>query len=792
MRHWTAGLLLVFLGAAAQAADPVDYARDVKPLLAKNCYACHGATQQKAKLRVDSAAALLKSEKPVVEPGKSKESLLIQAVLGSDGLTPMPYKKPPLSAAEVATLRNWIDQGAKAPEKEPSVAFTHWAFVPPARHPSPTVKDATWPRNPLDRFVLSRLEHAGLSPSREADRTTLIRRLYLDLLGLLPSIPEVDAFVADERPDAYERLVDRLLSSPHHGERWGRHWLDLARYADSNGYSIDAPREIWSYRDWVVAALNRDLPFDQFVTEQMAGDLLPNATTDQIVATGFHRNTQINQEGGIDPEQFRVDAVADRVATTGVVFLGLTLGCARCHDHKFDPISQKEYYQLFAFLNSQDEPSLPLATPTLAAKRAAIQEQIRILADEALTYQKAWLSGQTEEQRDQIPRNIEVILNLGFEQRDRKQRQTLLAYFKDRDAGMYERLLTLAELEKREPKFPTTMVLKERSKPRETRVHLGGDFTRPGDQVAPGVLGVLHPLQSPRLQSGGLASRLALARWLVDPANPLTARVTVNRLWQAYFGQGLVETENDFGTQGTQPTHPELLDWLATEFMAQGWSMKAMHRLIVTSATYRQASAHRAELAKVDPYNKLLGRQTRLRLEGEIVRDAALSASGRLNGRVGGPGVFPPQPEGVFRFTQVPRDWTASTGPDRYRRGMYTYFWRSAPHPALTVFDAPNAAETCTKRVRSNTPLQALTLLNDEAFHELAQALADRVLRERLPSENERLRYAFRLCVAREPSSAEQERLAMFLKEQADGEARIAWMAVARVLLNLDEFITRE
>jgi uncharacterized protein DUF1553/uncharacterized protein DUF1549/cytochrome c len=816
MTRWLPSLILLLVPCFVRA-EPIDYLRDVKPILAKHCYSCHGAAQQKGGLRADTAVSLLKGGKggSALVAGKSKESLLIQAVIGADGVTPMPYKKPPLAAVEIGKLRDWIDQGAKAPDKETpdTGSAKHWAFIPPTRPALPVVKNEAWVKNALDRFILARLEKEGLSPSPEAERATLIRRLYLDLVGLLPSVQEVDQFVAEQSPEAYERLVDRLLASPHYGERWGRHWLDLARYADSNGYSIDAPREIWSYRDWVINALNRDLPFDQFVIEQMAGDLLPNARTDQIVATGFHRNTQINQEGGIDVEQFRVDAVADRVATTGVVFLGLTLGCARCHDHKYDPITQKEYYQLFAFLNNQDEPTLPLASPELAVKREAIQAQIRVLAEESLSYQKTWLSGLSEEERHKIPRNIEVILNLGFEQRDKKQRQTLLTYFKTRDAGMYERLQTIADLEKREPKFPTTMVLKERAKPRETFVHIKGDFTRKGEKVTPGVPAVLHSQQTPPTHpsqggdkgasppyeggAGGVvgSSRLDLARWLANPANPLTARVTVNRIWQVYFGKGLVETENDFGTQGTPPSHPELLDWLATELIAQRWSLKGMHKLIVMSATYRQASRHCSDLAKIDPQNRLLGRQNRLRLEAEIIRDAALSASGQLNDKVGGPSVFPPQPEGIFRFTQVPRDWTASLGPDRYRRGMYTYFWRSAPHPALVVFDAPNAAETCTRRVRSNTPLQALTLLNDVAFNELAQGLADRLLREVAANDAERLRVLFRLCLCREPLPREIERLRSFLaqqKQECGDDVKAVWTAAARVVMNLDEFVTRE
>ncbi len=816
-------LLLIGLGLVptASAAAPVDYLRDVKPLLAQHCYACHGAKAHKSGLRLDSAAAIREGGQhgPAVTPGKSGDSLLIRALEGAPGVTRMPFKRPPLSPAQVAVLKAWIDAGARAPAEEKPAdeakSATHWAFLPPVRAPLPAVKDPHWPRNPIDRFILARLDREGITPSPEADRTTLIRRLSLDLLGLPPPPAEVDAFVQDMRPDAYERLVDRLLASPHYGERWGRHWLDLARYADSNGYSIDGPREIWKYREWVVNALNRDLPFRQFVIEQMAGDMLPGATPEQQVATGFHRNTQINQEGGIDPEQFRVEAVADRVHTTGVVFLGLTLGCARCHDHKFDPITQKEYYQLFAFLNNQDEPTLALASPELAAKREVLQAQIQKLAAEYTARQDAWLKGLTDEQRGGLKREIQVILNLGFEQRDAKQKRTLMAFFKTHEPDLYQRLKAISDLESRQPKFPTTMILKERAKPRETYIHIKGDFTRKGERVFPGVPAVLPPLA---VGQGGdtprSPNRLDLARWLVEPRNPLTPRVTVNRIWQHYFGKGLVETENDFGTQGSPPTHPELLDWLATEFIAQDWSLKAVHRLIVTSATYRQSSRHRPELARLDPNNHLLARQARLRLEAEVIRDEGLRASGLLNPALGGPSVFPPQPAGVFRFTQVPREWKANTDGGRYRRGLYTYFWRAAPYPALTVFDAPDAASTCTRRVRSNTPLQALTLLNDEAFLEFAQALAVRVLREAPAGETPRLEYLFRLCLARRLSPSEGQRLARFLREQLDGfrqapaEARAllparlpdgmdtsqlaAWTATARVLLNLDEFITRE
>jgi hypothetical protein len=832
MRCLLTAFLSLFLTGSAARADGVDYLRDVKPLLARHCYFCHGVKNHKADLRVDTGVAIRKGGKggPIVVPGKSQDSLLMLAVEGAEGMTRMPYKKPPLPPKEVAILKAWIDAGARTPADEKpddgNYAAAHWAFVPPVRPALPPVKDARWVRNPIDRFILARLEREGMAPSPEADRVTLIRRLSLDLLGLPPSLAEIDAFASDPRPDAYERLVDRLLQSPHYGERWGRHWLDLARYADSNGYSIDGPREIWKYREWVINALNQDMPFQQFVIEQMAGDMLPHATTDQRVATGFHRNTQINQEGGIDLEQFRVEAVADRANTVGVVFLGLTLGCARCHDHKFDPITQKEYYQLFSFLNNQDEPTLALANATLAARGEAIQAKIRKLADEAIDQQGLWLKSLSDEQRSQINREIQVILNLGYEQRDRKQKQTLLAFFKKREPAVYASLKTLNELEQSMPKYPTTMVLRERPKGRETYVHINGDFTRHGERVGPGVPAVLQPLTGVNNPN-----RLDLARWLVAPNNPLTARVTVNRIWQRYFGKGLVETENDFGTQGSLPTHPELLDWLATEFVSpapspgelkstqppdgvKGWSLKALHRLIVTSATYRQSSRQRADQEKVDPYNRLLGRQSRLRLEAEVIRDEGLAASGLLNRTIGGPSVYPPQPAGVFRFTQVPREWKASTGGDRYRRGLYTYFWRAAPHPALMVFDAPDAAGSCTRRVRSNTPLQALTLLNDEAFLEFARALAGRVLNEAPAGQAAQLGYLFRLCLARPPRAAECQRLLSFLDQelqeyrQAPADARAllfaqlppemdvprlaAWTAVARVVLNLDEFVTRE
>jgi mono/diheme cytochrome c family protein len=824
------GVPVVLLLSPAQpgAAGPVDYVRDVKPIFARHCAACHGPDKQRAGLRLDTAAAVLRggNSGPAVVSGKSADSLLVHAVTGTRGAKPMPPKEPRLTPQQIDLLKRWIDQGAPVPAAELAAsarpASRHWAFRKPVRPAEPAVKDIAWVRNPIDRFVLARLEKEGIAPSPEADRITLLRRVSLDLLGLPPSPRDVDEFLNDPCPDAYERLVDRLLASPHYGERWGRHWLDAARYADSNGYSIDAPRSIWKYRDWVIAALNRDLPFDRFTTEQLAGDLLPNATPDQKIATGFHRNTSINEEGGINLEQFRIESVVDRVNTTGTVWLGLTVGCCQCHDHKFDPLSQREYYQLFAFLNNVDEPNLELLTPEQAKTReqvrarvAALEKQRQALDPYTPEREDRWEKSLSPEARLKLPKNIQAILDIPENGRVPKQKQTLTAYYRQLDlarhavGGLADPLPFLsaahaatarfrfavdrqiAALKKKEPAVVTTMVVQERKTPRTTTVLLGGDFTRPGAAVTPGVPAVLHPITAHGTPPGNL-NRLDLARWLVSPENPLMARVIVNRFWQAYFGTGLVETDNDFGTQGTPPSHPELLDWLATEFQRQGWSMKAMHRLIVTSATYRQASRHRPELAALDPRNRLLARQTRLRLEAEIVRDAALTATGLLTPAVGGPSVYPPQPEGVYRFTQVPRDWKASEGPARYRRGMYTFFWRSAPHPGLIVFDAPESVATCTRRNRSNTPLQALTLLNDQAFYEFARALAARVLREAKPTDAERLRHAFRLCLARPPSAAEANRLRELFAEQGDVPAQEVWTAVARVLLNLDEFITRE
>jgi hypothetical protein len=737
----------------------------------------------------------------------------------------------------------------------PQAASRHWAFIAPAPVQPPQVKHAGWVRNPIDNFILARLEKEQIRVSPEADRVTLLRRLSLDLIGLPPTVAEVAAFVEDRSHDAYERQVERLLASPQFGERWGRHWLDVARYADSNGYSIDAPRSVWKYRDWVIGALNRDLPFDQFVIDQLAGDLLPAATLDQKIATGFHRNTQINQEGGIDPEQFRVESVIDRVNTTGTAFLGLTIGCAQCHDHKFDPITQADYYRLLAFFNNamddghgKGAPEGMLEVPGEFEDAGDLQKQLEEAEADldryVSTYAHAivnWEKSLTSDQREKLASDARQGLALPWEQRKIAQKRAAYAAFRPEDSEFNSRHSRFVKLEKREPKPVTTLVMAERTEPRESFVFLKGDFTRKGQSVTPGVPAVLHSLVPLLPGTSPTPSRLDLAGWIVDRKNPLTARVAVNRIWQEYFGRGLVETENDFGTQGSPPTHPELLDWLANEFMAptvaveggrssietaggstprphhasqksQPWSLKHLHRLIVTSATYRQSSRARLDLASIDPDNKLLARQTRLRLGAEVVRDVCLRVSGLLVERVGGPSVFPPQPDGVMKLGQLKREWNVSTGADRYRRGMYTFWWRATPYPALAVFDAPDAFSVCTRRLRSDTPLQALTLLNDETFVECARALAARVLRQGPKSETGRLELAFRLCLARAPVKSERNSLLDLLRSELAAEARTlrdttgqsntkadggvqqlaAWTAVSRVLLNLDETITRE
>jgi Protein of unknown function (DUF1549)/Protein of unknown function (DUF1553)/Planctomycete cytochrome C len=844
-------LVLGFLAAGAcllQGADPaarpdakklppatpgtIDFQRDIKPILTRSCVSCHGPEKQRGGLRLDSRVATLEggNSGQVLKPGDADRSRLLRIVAGLDPDVQMPPKgKTRLTAAEVGHLRAWVEQGLKWPETGTTVTqgpkTNHWAFQPVRRPKLPAVKNRSWVRNGVDHFILARLEKEGLKPSPEADRTTLIRRLSLDLTGLPPTPEEVDAFLADTRPGAYDRLVERLLSSPHYGERWARHWLDAARYADSDGYEKDTGRPFaWRWRDWVIHALNRDLPYDRFVIEQLAGDLLPGATVEQKVATGFHRNTLTNREGGVDQEQFRVEAVVDRVNTTSRVFLGVTLGCAQCHDHKYDPFTQKEYYRLFAFFNSDVEANIPAPTPASESayqkEKAAFDRARAALTKQLAERLTAWENGLKETGRAKLPAAVQKALAIKAAKRTPAQRKALNGYVSKQDREYARLVKALTALDRKAPKPPLAQTL-ALGKTRRTHVLVRGDFLRPGAEVDPGVPAVLAGQKGLKAKA---PNRLALGRWIASPKNPLTGRVLVNWVWHKYFGRGIVATLEDFGTQGERPSHPELLDWLATELVAPtrtggnaaGWSLKELHRLIVTSATYRQSSHVSPELLKCDPLNVLLARQGRHRLEAELIRDAALKASGLLVPAVGGPSVRPPQPPGISELTYAnSARWVESTGPDRYRRGLYIWFQRTSPYPMLLTFDAPDSNVCVVRREKSNTPLQALTLMNDTVFVECAQALGRRMLADRPKGTVEdRLQRGFRLCLGRQPSEPEMQRLIalhgefLSLARANPAEAAklagqgwppgvpapeaAAWTALARTLLNLDEFITRE
>jgi mono/diheme cytochrome c family protein len=994
----------LFLATAVAHAAPVDFARDVQPLFAEHCLECHGPDDSKGGLVLTSrelALKALKSGAHGIVPGKPDESEMITRLASADPEEQMPppkhRAKHPVKARDIEVLRQWIAEGAKF--------VAHWAYTPVTRPKG----------SGIDEFIRAKLAEKGIASSPEADRITLIRRVHYDLLGLPPTLEEVDTFVQDQSPKAYEAMLDRAFASERFGERWGRHWLDMARYADSDGYEKDRPRpDAWRYRDWVIRAINDDLPFDQFTIEQLAGDLLPDATPEQIVATAFNRQTLTNTEGGTDQEQFRIEACMDRTETLGTIWLGLTVGCARCHTHKYDQITQKEYYQLFAYFNNGDEvnrqvPSspeawteyekkngdavkkliplrqaldaakaeLPVKLPewekgikdrlTKAAAAKAVQKfeplpvsnakalsaklqkqadgsflaqnkapkidsytleinghakpitalQIEVLPDASLpgqgpgnhkngnfvltkltatlqrgkttqelilhspkadfeqkTFtadktldaddQTGWaVAGATgkkhalslqfadpvilqpndkltlrldqnykqishtigrfrvlvasEETEDSIaPEAIRKILS---EEPKRRNPVVILPLWEwmakvDPEVVAADRALKEAESKLPKPPVMDVRVIAQRSNnPRKTNLLHRGDFLQPADEVVPAALGILPPVKG--------ASRLDLARWLVSRNNPLTPRVTVNHFWNRLFGEGLVRTVADFGVRGEPPTHPELLDWLADEFMKQGWSRKKILKTIMMSATYRQSSAIPLNLPpkvmEIDPKNTLLWRQNRLRVDGEIVRDLYLAASGLLSAKIGGPSVFPPIPEGIDALSYAGNfKWTTSKGEDRYRRGMYTFFKRTAPHPDLTTFDCPDANTTNVKRTVSNTPLQALTTLNAEAFSEAAQALAKRVLTDAaLKDDASRLTRALRACVSREPTKHELTAMTKLLDEARytykngppdEAKAAIgphavsnipasenaAWVATARIVLNLDELITRE
>lgn len=843
---WLAAFLVTPLTVAGQQ---IVYAQDVEPIFHKKCYGCHGAGQQMSGLRLDDRVAALKGgySGAVIVPGNAAGSKLIDRVTNDKNGFRMPPVGPRLTQAETAALKAWIDSGAEWPATGAKTALQAaarsqlWSLQQVSRPKPPSVKNAAWVRGPIDAFILSRLESRGIQPSKEASKAVLLRRVSFDLTGLPPTPQELRAFLADERPEAYQEVVDRLLASPHYGERWARQWLDLARYADSDGYEKDLNRpHAWRWRQWVIDSLNAGMPFDQFTVAQIAGDLLPGVSTDLRVATGFHRNTLRNREGGVKEPQTFFEETVDRTNTTATVWLGLTVGCAQCHDHKFDPISQKDYYQMHAFFDNivEDTIDAPMAGemgPYLLKRQEYLKKRQELLDAHGVPKlmpeweEKVRLAAKnpgkwpdwdiTYDVMFQMTDGGQKVLEKDPKERSFKEQEMLTDYFidwyhfvvpKQRFDELKFRDLKkkLRALKQSYPQLSKASVIVENPSPHASHLRIRGDYQREGIEVKPDGLSAL-----PAIKTSARATRLDLARWLVSRNNPLTARVAVNRMWQEFFGRGLVRTSDDFGFQGEKPTHPELLDWLATEFMDNGWKSKAMHKLIVMSATYRQASNVRPELKEVDPTNELLSRQNRLRLPAESIRDSALLASGLLYAAVGGKSVFPPQPAGIAELTYAWETdrWTDSTGPDRYRRGLYIHYQRTAPYPLLVNFDAPDRNTSASSRRRSTTPLQALNLLNDPVFLEAAQAAAVRILTE-APTRDDRVDYAFELCLSRKPTARERElalesfraqraildadpqsarALTTFQDDSADRVEIAAWVLLARELMNLDEFVTR-
>jgi hypothetical protein len=852
-------LVLALLPANSRGADSllppaaertVDFAKDIQPLLQKNCYSCHGSEHQEGGLRLDQKKRALEGGDSGAEivAGKSADSRLVRLLAGTDedfGLMPPEGKGTRLSAEEIGLVRAWIDQGAAWPDDAALAAGTdHWSLQPVVRPPLPEVKRRDWPRGPVDIYILARLEREKIAPAPPAERTTLLRRLSLDLVGLPPTPDDVAEFMQDSRPDAVERVIDRLLASPHFGERWGRHWLDLARYADSDGYEKDRPRPFaFKYRDWVIRAINADLPFDRFTAEQLAGDLLPGAGPDERTASGLHRNTLHNTEGGADPEEDRIKKTIDRTNTLGAVWLGLTVGCAQCHSHKYDPLTQREYYQLFALFNSLEEKDLELPSQAQAAALAAAQakhaEQLAKLQDAVKQYEAAalpaaqgkWeasLAGLPADKLAEmkVPADAAAAVLKPADQRSTEETASILKHYRTLDAELIKLEKAVTDHKAKPPALPEeakVQAVAEVAQPRVTKILLRGDFLSPGDAVEPGTPAFLPALKP----QGTKATRLDLAAWLADPANPLPARVAVNRYWHRLFGRGIVPTLDDFGKQGEQPSHPALLDWLASEFASRGWSQKVAIRTIVQSAAYQQSSTPRSELIDIDPENVLVARQSRRRAEAEVIRDLALSAAGVLTNSIGGPSVRPPQPAEYANVTYAnSARWVESQGADKYRRGLYTFFQRTSPYPMLMTFDAPDSNECAAGRQTSNTPLQALTLWNDPAFVEAAQALGRRVVAE-VPAQSDPTQHdpaqtvrrrgerAFLLALSRLPSDAELAEVASLytatrdlaaqdpaaaqqlvgnppLSSSADAAEMAGWVSVARALLNLDEFIVTE
>jgi hypothetical protein len=826
MYYFGAGCLaiaaIVPVGSAAAAEPKVSFTRQIKPILAGKCFACHGPDEKerKAELRLDVRDEAVPA---VIKPGDSEHSEVVVRMLADDADTRMPppdSKKPAITADEAKLIRRWIDQGAEYD--------AHWAYVQPTMPAVPTSSKQAWPANAIDDFIFARLQAKGLAPSAEADKRTLLRRLSFDCVGLPPTPAELVAFEADQSEQAYERVVDRLLASRHFGERMALYWLDVVRYADTGGYHSDNHRDVWAYRDYVIEAFNHNKPFDQFTVEQLAGDLLPSATEEQRIASGYNRLLQTTEEGGAQPKEYAAKYAADRVRNTAVIWLASTMGCCECHSHKFDPFTQKDFYSFAAFfadlsekpVGRQDQTKLP--TPQQAAQLQAI--------DEILAAAKAEYAVQTPElnearekweatARETPPKGPAPLLAALKEEparRTARQEELLDAEFRKQSSELTAARRKVAAIEKERAKLDATILstLVSTSVPPRTMRILGrGNWLDDsGEIVTPA-----FPQFLSIAKGDSRLSRLDLARWIASQDNPLTARVFVNRLWKLVFGRGIVKSLEDFGSQGEPPTHPELLDWLAADFMNHGWDVKRTLKLMLMSRAYRQSSVPSKESLAKDPANDLFSRQNRFRLDAEMVRDNALAVSGLLVNTIGGPSVKPYQPAGYWQYLNFPkREWENDRGESEYRRGLYTYWQRTFLHPSLAAFDAVSREECTVDRPRSNTPQQALVLLNDPTYVEAARALAGRILQQAGANTNDRLQFAFEQVLTRAPRPGEatvltallDKHLQQYQADKASAEKLLAvgdlqsppdldpaelaaWTAVARVLLNLHETITR-
>jgi hypothetical protein len=810
-------LLFLFLATTtAQLQSEVDFDRQVKPILNSKCTSCHGGVKREGKISFLNRSMALKQGKSgdfAIVPGKPNESAMFHRISTNDESDRMPPEGAPLEPEEINILKEWIAQGADWP--------AHWAYQGYDKPELPKVQQANWIKNPIDAFVLDNLEKKEIKPSDQASKSTLIRRLYIDLLGLIPSPEQVQSFVEDQNPDAYEKLVDSLLRSPHFGERWGRHWLDQARFADTDGYEKDLPRpDAWRWRKWVIDAINNDMPYNQFTVEQIAGDLLNNRTQEQILATAFHRQTMFNREGGVNPEEDRNKRVMDRLSTVNKVWMGLTMECAQCHDHPYDPFTHKDFYSYMAFFNNSDEADEYLKLPHYEknmAKAKELEEKRKNLDKQKLEQAFAeWTKTAPTKgaEYNKFSKNLKKLVKITPEKRNDKQKKDLYTYYLREINKDYKPLYQQAK-QLREKATLKARVIKTRAKDtRDTFLYTRGDYLNPDKQLGPLKPTTMASLHSFKPAKPDQATRLDLAKWIVDPDNTLTARVFVNKVWSHLFGSAFVEPMDDFGVRASRPEHLNLLNYLATTFVENNWSRKALIRDIVLSSTYRQQSHHRKELETVDPENRLLARQNRYRVEAEIVRDLQLSCGDLLKHKLGGPSVFPPVAIDVDAQSYGSFKWKVSQNDDRYRRGMYTFFKRTAPDPNLMVFDCPDASVTAMQRGMSNTPLQALTTLNNEVFVEANQALAKRVMTMKAQNDEERIDKLFTICLSRTSDHFERVQLKRLLNESRDwyknnpeaatkmtqhekefkGDLKelAAWATTTRVVMNLDEFFTRE